>query len=67
MEYKATIILAWEESASSLLPSLADPFHKHIVSGDIDSIVENKELANLLRKGPKYREPVPLNFEKAKS
>ena len=46
---------------------MADPFHKHIVSGDIDSIVENKELADLLRKGPKYREPVPLNFEKAKS
>ena len=46
--------------------SLADPFHKHIVSGDIDGIVKNKELADLLRKGPTYREPVTVDFEKAR-
>ena len=38
-----------------------DPNHGHIVTGDI-SIVQNNKLRKLLCKGPKYREPVSINF-----
>ena len=37
----------------------------HILTGDL-SIVENNSLRKILSKGPKYREPKPLNFGKAR-
>ena len=46
-------------------PKYTDQHHKHILTGDL-SIIANKELRNLIRKGPKYREPVNINFETAK-
>ena len=42
-----------------------DPYHNHIVSGDL-KIVTNNQLRKLLSKGPKFREPKPLNWSKAK-
>ena len=38
-----------------------DPNHGHIVPGDI-RIVQNNKLRKLLCKGPKYGEPVSVNF-----
>ena len=38
-----------------------DPNHGHIVTGDM-CIVQNNKLRKLLCKGPKYREPVSINF-----
>ena len=43
-----------------------DPNHGHIVSGDI-RIVQNNKLRKLLWEGPKYREPVSINFSNCKS
>ena len=43
-----------------------DPNHGHIVTGDL-RIVQNNKLRKLLCKGPKYREPVPINWEKCRS
>ena len=40
-----------------------DPHHKHIVTGDL-RIVENTKLRKLLSKGPNYREPCTINFNK---
>ena len=40
-----------------------DPFHKHIVTGDL-RIVENKKLRCLLTKGPNFREQRTINFSK---
>ena len=37
----------------------------HVLTGDL-SIVEDNTLRKILSKGPKYREPKPLNFTKAK-
>ena len=42
-----------------------DNHHKHIVTGDL-SIVANNKLRNLFSKGPNYREPVTPNFEKVR-
>lgn len=42
-----------------------DPHHKHIVSGDL-RIVSNEKLRKLLSKGPNYREPKTLNYSKCK-
>ena len=42
-----------------------DPFHKHIVSGDLP-VVTNQKLRKLLSKGPNYREPKTLNYHKCK-
>ena len=44
----------------------ADPNHEHIVAGDT-SIVQNNKLRKLLCKGPKYREPVSINFSNCKA
>ena len=38
----------------------------HIVTGDT-SIVQNNKLRKLLCKGPKYREPVSINFSNSKT
>ena len=46
--------------------SFKDPDHGHIVTGDL-RIVKNNHLRKLLCKGPKYREPVPINWEKCRS
>ena len=43
-----------------------DASHWHIVSGDI-CIVQNNKLRKLLCKGPKYREPVSINFSNCKT
>ena len=43
----------------------ADSHHGHIVTGDL-RLVTNAKLRKLLVKGPKYREPVTINFVKAK-
>ena len=43
-----------------------DTNHGHIVSGDI-RIVQNNKLRKLLCKGPKYREPVSINFSNCKT
>ena len=45
---------------------LTDPNHGRIESGDI-RIVQNNKLRNLLRKGPKYREPVSINLSNCKT
>ena len=42
-----------------------DPHHKHIVSGDL-RVVTNQKLRKLLSKGPNYREPKTLNYNKCK-
>ena len=51
-----------EESQFS---QFADNFHNHIISGDL-RIVSNGKLRKLLSKGPNYREPVSIDFGKAK-
>ena len=43
-----------------------DPNLGHIVTGDIH-IAQNNKLRKLLCKGPKYREPVPINFSNCKT
>ena len=43
-----------------------DANHGHILSGDI-CIVQNNKLRKLLCKGPKYREPVSINFSNCKT
>jgi hypothetical protein len=40
-----------------------DPHHKHIVTGDL-RFIENEKLRSLLCKGPKYREPQNVNWKK---
>ena len=42
-----------------------DPHHKHIVSGDL-RVVSNQKIRKLLSKGPNYREPKTLNYNKCK-
>ena len=42
-----------------------DSHHKHIVSGDL-RIISNPKLRKLLSKGPNYREPKTLNYNKCK-
>ena len=40
-----------------------DSHHKHILTGDL-RIVKNNNLRKLFMKGPNFREPKPLNFDK---
>lgn len=42
-----------------------DPHHKHIVTGDL-RIIDNEKLRWLFSKGPNYRESKPLNLKKCK-
>ena len=42
-----------------------DSHHKHIVTGDL-SIITNNKLRKLFSKGPNYREPITPNFENAR-
>lgn len=42
-----------------------DPHHRHIVSGDL-RIITNSKLRKLFSKGPNYREPTTLNYQKCK-
>ena len=42
-----------------------DPHHKHIVTGDL-RIIENQKLRRLFSKGPNYREVKPFNLKKCK-
>ena len=46
--------------------TFTDANHGHILSGDI-CIVQNNKLRKLLCKGPKYREPVSINFSNCKT
>ena len=43
-----------------------DPHHKHIVTGNL-RVVENQKLRKLLTKGPNYREPITINFGKCRA
>lgn len=43
--------------------SFCDPHHGHIVSGDL-RIIKNRKLRMLLSKGPSYREPMNINWDK---
>ena len=43
-----------------------DTHHKHIITGDL-SIIKNNKLRKLISKGPKYREPVKINWEEAQN
>ena len=45
--------------------SFVDSHHNHVVSGDL-RIVKNSKLRKLLTRGPKYREPTPLDWGKAR-
>ena len=40
-----------------------DPHHGHIITGDLD-IVQNRALKKILKKGPKYRLPRKINWER---
>ena len=40
-----------------------DKDHNHVVTGDLD-IIENQRLRDLFYKGPNYREPKPINWNK---
>ena len=60
------------DDENSILPcecegsEFKDSHHKHIVSGDVKSIVTNVRLRDLFLKGPQYREPVSIDMKKAK-
>ena len=43
--------------------AFCDPHHKHIVTGDL-RIIKNNKLRKLLGKGPNYREPKFVNYNK---
>ena len=43
-----------------------DPDHGHIITGDL-RIVHNNKLRKLITKGPKYRQPSTISWDKAKS
>ena len=43
-----------------------DSDHNHILTGDLN-IISDSKLKALITKGPKYREPLPFSFDKAKS
>ena len=45
--------------------SFVDSHHNHVVSGDL-RIVKKSKLRKLLTRGPKYREPTPLDWVKAR-
>ena len=66
------ILVDEEESFVGNLPScectsseFCDPHHKHIISGDL-RIITNQKLRKLLSKEPNYREPKMLNYHKCK-
>ena len=44
----------------------ADTHHQHIITGDL-RIVQNTKLRKILSRGPKFREKVGINFNKAKN
>ena len=48
------------------LSEFKDPDHGHIITGDL-RIVQNNKLRKLLSKGPKYREPVSINWNNCKT
>ena len=46
-------------------PEFCDPHHRHIITGDLP-IITNQKLRKLFSKGPNYREPKTLNYHKCK-
>ena len=55
-----------DESCTCNTSKFCDPFHKHIVTGDLN-VIENRDLRHLLMKGPNYREPCLINWNKVVS
>ena len=55
-----------DESCTCKTSSFCDPHHKHIVTADL-KIIENRDLRHLLMKGPNYREPCVINWNKVVS
>jgi chromosome condensin MukBEF complex kleisin-like MukF subunit len=45
--------------------SFVDPNAKHVLTGDLN-IIKNNKLRKLLSKGPKYREPVKIDWMEAR-
>ena len=52
-------------SCDCISSHFCDPQHKHIVTGDL-RIIENEKLRCLFSKGPNYREAKPINLQKCK-
>ena len=52
-------------SCDCINSEFCDPHHQHIVSGDL-RIITNQKLRKLFSKGPNYREPRMLNYNKCK-
>ena len=52
-------------SCSHFISEFTDKDHGHIITGDL-RIVQNNKLWKLLTKGPKYREPVEVDWDKSK-
>ncbi len=58
----------WDNLDPSTLPCccerspLRDQHFGHIITGDVDRLVRNVRLQELLKRGPKFRLPKPLNF-----
>ncbi len=48
------------------MSSFCDPHHGHVVTGDL-RIINNRKLRSLLCKGPKYREPQNVQWDKLMS
>ena len=46
-------------------PSLVDSHHKHIITGNLN-IINNNKLRKLISKGPKYREPEKIDWDMAR-
>ena len=46
--------------------SFVDHTYKHVLTGDL-SLVKNNKLKKLLSKGPKYREPVEIDWMEARN
>ena len=42
-----------------------DPHHKHVITGDL-RVVSNQKLRKLFTKGPNYREPTTLNYNRCR-
>ena len=55
-----------DESCMCKSSSFCDSNHKHIVTGDL-KIIENRDLRHLFMKGPNYREPCVINWNKVVS
>jgi len=46
-------------------PKFVDNHHKHVITGDL-TIIKNEQLRGIFIKGPKFREPREVNFQKSR-